>query len=124
RPPRVFYNAPDGSFRIGIHIQKPHPDGPLGAMRDSHASGPEDLPGYRDASVRETTYRGHPAAVWTFTWSGDAPDFDPAQGPRRTYDLAWEQDGKLYDIWVSSPLGDQATGKRHWETATDTFATD
>lgn len=117
-PPRVFYNSPDNAFRIGVHPQPLDPSGPLAVMRDAHASGPSDYPGYRNGSVRETTHNGFPAAVWEFTWDGGAGD----GGPRHTYDLSWDEGGTMYDLWVSAPAGRAAEGERHFVEAHRSFA--
>ncbi|MEV0317714.1 protein kinase [Streptomyces sp. NPDC050658] len=116
-PPRVFYNSADDAFRIGVHPQPLDPDGPVAVMRQAHKDGPSDYPGYRDGSVRETTHNGHPAAVWEFTWDGGAGD----GGPRRTYDLSWDEGGKMYDLWVSAPAAKAATGERHFVEAHQSF---
>lgn len=116
--PRVFYNSADDAFRIGVHPQPQDPDGPVAVMRQAHEAGPADYPGYRDGSVRETTHNGFPAAVWEFTWDGGAQD----GGPRRTYDLSWNEGGKMYDLWVSAPAGQAALGERHFVQAHRSFA--
>ncbi|MGW6055076.1 protein kinase domain-containing protein [Streptomyces sp. NPDC055189] len=116
-PPRVFYNSADNAFRIGVHPQLLDPDGPLAVMRQAHRDGPSDYPGYRDGSVRQTTHNGHPAAVWEFTWNGGSGD----GGPRRTFDLSWDEGGKMYDLWVSAPAGKAAAGERHFVEAHRSF---
>ncbi|MFF2850204.1 protein kinase [Streptomyces sp. NPDC058001] len=116
-PPRVFYNSADNAFRIGVHPQPLDPNGPLAVMQQAHRNGPSDYPGYRNGSVRATTHNGFPAAVWEFTWDGGAGD----GGPRHTYDLSWDQGGKMYDLWVSSPAGQAAAGKRHFIEAHRSF---
>ncbi|MFI6696475.1 serine/threonine-protein kinase [Streptomyces sp. NPDC050433] len=115
--PRVFYNSPDNAFRIGVHPQPLDPAGPAAVMRQAHQSGPSDYPGYRDGSVRETTHNGFPAAVWEFTWDGAAGD----GGPRRTFDLSWDEGGKMYDLWVSAPAGRAAEGETHFIEAHRSF---
>ncbi|MFB8348572.1 protein kinase domain-containing protein [Streptomyces niveus] len=117
-PPRVFYNSPDNAFRIGVHPQPLDPNGPVAVMRAAHESGPSDYPGYRNGSVRETTHNGFPAAVWEFTWDGGAGD----GGPRHTYDLSWDEGGRMYDLWVSAPAGRAAEGERHFIEAHRSFA--
>ncbi|MEU5997081.1 serine/threonine-protein kinase [Streptomyces sp. NPDC047197] len=117
-PPRVYYNSADNAFRIGVHPQPLDPDGPVAVMRQAHKDGPSDYPGYRDGSVRQTTHNGHPAAVWEFTWDGGSGD----GGPRRTYDLSWDEGGKMYDLWVSAPAGQAAKGEQHFVKAHRSFA--
>ncbi|MER5484800.1 serine/threonine-protein kinase [Streptomyces sp. NPDC002812] len=114
---RVFYVSPDGAFRVGIRVKMPMPGGPLGVMRQAHAKGPDTNPGYRGGTVVSTTHHELPAALWEFTWNG----FDPAEGPRHTYDLCWDQNGRMYDIWVSAPVDELAAAKRHFDTAVATF---
>ncbi|MFC8127667.1 protein kinase [Streptomyces sp. NPDC057302] len=118
KPPRVFYNSADDAFRIGVHPQPLDPEGPLAVMRQAHKDGPSDYPGYRDGSVRETTHNGHPAAVWEFTWNGGSGD----GGPRRTFDLSWDEGGKMYDLWVSAPAGQASKGERHFVEAHRSFS--
>ncbi|WSP43857.1 serine/threonine protein kinase [Streptomyces sp. NBC_01244] len=114
---RVFYVSPDGAFRIGIRVKMPVLGGPLGVMRQAHAMGPDIDPGYRAGTVVSTTHHELPAALWEFTWNG----FTPAEGARHTYDLCWDQNGRMYDIWVSAPVGELAEAKRHFDTAVATF---
>ncbi|MEU7578933.1 protein kinase [Streptomyces sp. NPDC041068] len=116
-PPRVYYYSAGKQFRVGIHPQAQDPDGPLAVMRQAHEDGPSDYPGYRGGSVRETTHNGNPAALWTFTWDGTAAD----GGPRVTYDLSWNEGGKMYDLWISAPAPQQTTAKRHFDKALESF---
>ncbi|MEV0261677.1 serine/threonine-protein kinase [Streptomyces sp. NPDC050617] len=116
-PPRVFYYAPGKTFRLGVHIQDQRPDGPMGATRASHAQGAAHYPGYRSARVERLSRAGRPAALWEFTWNGFGED----AGPRHTRDLTWNEGGKMYDVWVSSPAGEAAAGRRHFDAALDTF---
>ncbi|MFE2594918.1 protein kinase [Streptomyces sp. NPDC059396] len=114
---RIFYMSADGAFRIGIRVRGPVPGGPLAAMRRSDADGPDTNPGYHDGSVTATTHNGFPAALWEFTWNG----FSPEEGDRHTFDLCWGQDGRLYDVWVSAPLGRLDTARAYFDTALDSF---
>ncbi|MFD9410637.1 serine/threonine-protein kinase [Streptomyces sp. NPDC059989] len=114
---RVFYGSPDGSVRIGIKMTAPPAGGPLGAMRRSDQQGPETNPGYRDNKVVPTTHDGLPAALWEFTWDG----FTAAEGARHTFDECWEQDGVLYDVWVSAPVGRSAEARGYFDAALDSF---
>ncbi|BBC36000.1 hypothetical protein SGFS_072940 [Streptomyces graminofaciens] len=114
---RVFYMSPGETFRIGIKLAEPEEGGPLGVMRRAHAKGPSTNPGYHDGRVTETTHDGRPAALWEFTWDG----FSEAEGARHTYDLCWEQDGRLYDVWVSAPVGNVSEAKEYFDVAVDTF---
>lgn len=114
---RVFYMSPGHVIRIGIKLDDPEEGGPAGVMRRAHEKGPSTNPGYRDGRVAETTHDGAPAALWEFTWDG----FSAAEGPRHTYDLCWEQDGRLYDVWVSAPVGKVSEAKEYFDVAVDTF---
>jgi eukaryotic-like serine/threonine-protein kinase len=116
--PRVYYNSPGMEFRIGIHVQEQDPKGPLQLSREADARGPQDYPGYRGGQVIETDRKGSPAALWAFIWNGSADD----GGSRQTYDLTWNEAGKMYDVWVSAPVGQKSEGKRHFDTAVDTFS--
>ncbi|WP_059079011.1 serine/threonine-protein kinase [Streptomyces scabiei] len=114
---RVFYMSPGQVIRIGVKLDDPEEGGPAGVMRRAHEQGPSTNPGYRDGRVTETTHGGRPAALWEFTWDG----FSAAEGPRHTYDLCWEQDGRLYDVWVSAPVGKVSEAKEYFDVAVDTF---
>ncbi|WP_371669634.1 serine/threonine protein kinase [Streptomyces sp. NBC_00289] len=114
---RVFYLSPGKAFRLGIKIADPQPGGPLGVMRRAAADGPSSNPGYHDGRVTETTHRTGAAALWEFTWNG----FSTAEGPRHTYDLCWEENGRLYDVWVSAPVGKVREAKEYFDVAVDTF---
>ena len=58
-----------------------------------------------------------PAALWEFTWNG----FTEAEGARHTYDLCWERGGRMYDVWVSAPVGKMTEAKEYFDVALDTF---
>ncbi|MFF0010569.1 protein kinase [Streptomyces sp. NPDC005374] len=114
---RVFYLSPGEVFRLGIKVSGLQPGGPSAVMRRAAAKGPDTNPGYRAGRVVPTTHRGHPAALWEFTWDG----FSAAEGARHTYDLCWEENGRLYDVWVSAPVGKVREAKEHFDVALDTF---
>lgn len=114
---RIFYLSPGGTFRLGIKTSDPQKGGPLAVMRRSAAEGPDTNPGYHDGKVTATTHAGHPAALWEFTWNG----FSTAEGPRHTYDLCWEEGGRMYDVWVSAPVGKVREAKEYFDVAVDTF---
>ncbi|MFR0357742.1 serine/threonine-protein kinase [Streptomyces sediminimaris] len=114
---RVFYMSPEETFRLGIKTADPDPGGPLAVMRRSAAGGPDTNPGYHDGRVTSSTHHGHPAALWEFTWNG----FSAAEGPRHTYDLCWEEGGRMYDVWVSAPVGRVREAKEYFDVAIDTF---
>ncbi|MEU5095740.1 protein kinase [Streptomyces sp. NPDC020996] len=114
---RIFYTSPGDTFRIGVRVADPEPGGPTAVMRRAAADGPENNPGYRDGRVSETRHHGRPAALWEFTWNG----FTQAEGARHTYDLCWEEDGRLYDVWVSAPVGKVREAKEYFDVAVDTF---
>jgi hypothetical protein len=86
-------------------------------MERAAAKGPDTNPGYRDGRVTETTRAGRPAALWQFTWNG----FDAAEGARHTYDLCWEDGGRLYDVWVSAPVGKAREAREYFDVAVDTL---
>ncbi|GGS64868.1 serine/threonine-protein kinase [Streptomyces cinerochromogenes] len=115
---RVFYLSRGETFRLGVRIGAPQPGGPEGVMSRSAASGPSTNPGYHDGRVIRTTHDGHPAALWEFTWDG----FSAAEGPRHTYDLCWEENGLLYDVWVSAPVGQVQEAREYFDVAVDTFS--
>ncbi|MET7489410.1 serine/threonine-protein kinase [Streptomyces sp. NPDC005538] len=114
---RIFYMSPGQTFRLGIKMSDPETGGPLAVMKSAAAKGAATNPGYHDGKVTDTTHYGHPAALWEFTWNG----FSAAEGPRHTYDMCWEQDGRMYDVWVSAPVGKVREAKEHFDVALDTF---
>ncbi|MFH8934450.1 serine/threonine-protein kinase [Streptomyces griseosporeus] len=114
---RVFYLSPGETFRLGIRVAAPEPGGPLGVMGRAAAKGPDTNPGYRDGRVSGTTHGGRPAALWEFTWDG----FSAAEGARHTYDLCWEENGRMYDVWVSAPVGKVREAREFFDVAVDTF---
>ncbi|MFI6658204.1 serine/threonine-protein kinase [Streptomyces sp. NPDC050523] len=114
---RIFYLSPGETFRLGIKAAESDPGGPLAVMQRSAAKGPDTNPGYHDGRVTSTTRHGHPAALWEFTWNG----FSTAEGARHTYDLCWEEGGRMYDVWVSAPVGKVREAKEYFDVAIDTF---
>lgn len=114
---RVFYMSPGQTFRLGIKVTDPETGGPLGVMQRADAKGPSTNPGYRDGTVTRTTHNGQTAALWEFTWNG----FTKAEGARHTYDLCWEEGGRMYDVWVSAPVGKVTEAKEYFDVAVDTF---
>ncbi|MEV2216276.1 serine/threonine-protein kinase [Streptomyces sp. NPDC050997] len=116
---RIFYMSPGRIFRLGIRVVDPVADGPLTVLRRAATKGPETNPGYRDSRVTTTAHRGRPAALWEFTWDG----FSAAEGPRHTYDLCWEEHGRLYDVWVSAPVGKVREARDYFDVAVDTLVT-
>lgn len=86
-------------------------------MQRAHANGPSSNPGYRDGRVTETVHGQQAAAFWEFTWDG----FSTTEGPRHTYDLCWEEGGRMYDVWVSAPVGKVREAKEYFDVALDTF---
>ncbi|MFF8591327.1 serine/threonine-protein kinase [Streptomyces sp. NPDC015220] len=115
---RIFYVSPGETFRLGIRVAGPGAGGPLAVMRRADSAGPSTNPGYHDGEVTGITHAGRPAALWEFTWDG----FSAAEGPRHTYDLCWEQDGRLYDVWVSAPVGKVREAREYFDVAVDTFS--
>ena len=115
---RIFYMSPGETFRLGIKMSDPEQGGPLGVMKSAAANGAATNPGYHDGKVTDTTHYGHPAALWEFSWNG----FSTAEGPRHTYDMCWEENGRMYDVWVSAPVGKVREAKEYFDVALDTFA--
>ncbi|HZX40089.1 MAG TPA: protein kinase [Streptomyces sp.] len=114
---RDYYVAPDKAIRVAVSVQQPASDGPLGAMRRSDANGPSTNSGYRDGKVTATTHNGLPAALWEFTWNG----ISKGDGPRHTFHLCWDEGGKMYNVWLSAPVGRLDEARRHFDTALDSF---
>jgi hypothetical protein len=114
---RIFYTSPGQTFRLGIKVADPDPGGPLAVMRRADTNGPSTNPGYHDGRVTGTSHAGNPAALWEFGWDG----FSAAEGPRHTYDLCWDEGGRMYDVWVSAPVGKVREAKEYFDVALDTF---
>lgn len=114
---RIFYMSPGETFRLGIKMSDPEQGGPLAVMKAAAANGAATNPGYHDGKVTDTTHYGHPAALWEFSWNG----FSAAEGPRHTYDMCWEENGRMYDVWVSAPVGKVREAKEYFDVALDTF---
>ncbi|EST31505.1 serine/threonine-protein kinase [Streptomyces roseochromogenus] len=114
---RVFYLSPGDTFRLGVKVADPQPGGPQGVMERSAATGSATNPGYHDGRVTPTRHDGHPAALWEFTRDG----FSAAEGPRHTYDLCWEEAGRMYDVWVSAPVGEVRQAREYFDVALGTF---
>lgn len=118
--PRVYYWSPDRSFRFGERVQDPDPGGPYAVMHGQDVaarrpSGP--YPGYRDGVITRTTQHGEEAALWEFTYDG----FAGGGGARRTFDLCWTQDGRMYDVWVSGPVTQVERTRAVFDTVRATF---
>ncbi|MEV5377213.1 serine/threonine-protein kinase [Streptomyces nondiastaticus] len=120
-PPRVFYYAPDRRTRLAVVIQDAQPGGAAAALRASAAAAPERYPGYRSATLRETTRKGYPGASWEFTWDGPEAGAGGAGGALRTYDICWDEGGKMYEVWVAGPAGEAEQTKRQFDVALETF---
>lgn len=114
---RIFYMSPGETFRLGVKMSDPEQGGPLAVMKSAAADGADTNPGYHDGRVTDTTHYGHPAALWEFSWNG----FSTAEGPRHTYDMCWEENGRMYDVWVSAPVGKVREAKEYFDVALDTF---
>ncbi|MFE3647661.1 hypothetical protein ACFXO2_07425 [Streptomyces sp. NPDC059152] len=114
---RVCYYSEGRRFRIGVQLQRPVPEGPIGAMRAADAKGPTTYPGYRDGQVVETTHDGFRAGRWEFVWDGSAQD----AGTRYTYDLSWNEGGRMMDVWISSPVDSRIEARRQFDAAVASF---
>lgn len=119
-PPRVYYWSADHAFRFGERIQPPGKGTAYDVMhgQDVAARGPKaPYQGYRDGVVTRTTQNGADAALWEFTYDG----FGDGKGARRTFDLCWVQDGRMYDVWLSGPLDRTEETRSLFDTARRTF---
>ncbi|MEU8954000.1 serine/threonine-protein kinase [Streptomyces sp. NPDC048518] len=114
---RVLYVSSGGTYRLGIEEAAAGRGGPLAVQRRADAAGPRENPGYRDGRVTETTRNGRPAALWEYTRDGSTA----GEGDRHTFDLCWQEGGRMVDVWVSAPVGDAAQARRYFDAAVDTF---
>ncbi|WP_230396507.1 serine/threonine-protein kinase [Streptomyces blattellae] len=109
------YESRGETFRLSIRTTAPEPGGPLDAMRRAHAKGPDTHAGYRDGRITATTHHGHPAARREFTW-------DAEEGmAKRAYEVWWQEDGRLYELQMSAPVGKARQGRAYFDVALDTF---
>ncbi|MGW5350566.1 serine/threonine-protein kinase [Streptomyces sp. NPDC004031] len=119
-PPRVYYWSADHAFRFGERIQPPGKGTAYDVMhgQDVQARGAKGpYRGYRDGVVTRTAQQGADAALWEFTYDG----FGDGKGARRTFDLCWVQDGRMYDVWLSGPLDRTEETRALFDTARRTF---
>ncbi|HEY5837317.1 serine/threonine-protein kinase [Streptomyces sp.] len=116
-PPRVFYWSPDRAIRFGERDQVPDPLGPDAVLRDQHLAGPATYKGYRDGVITDTVQHGHSAALWEFTYDG----FPGGGGPRRMFDLCWNEGGRMYDMWLSAPVERVEEARHAFDVARRTF---
>ncbi len=116
-PPRVYYWSPDHIYRFGEREQKPDPRGAEAVMSDQDKAGPATYKGYRDGVITRTEQHGQPAALWQFTYDG----FGDGHGPRRTFDLCWIEDGRMYDLWLSAPLSQVEQERQTFDAARASF---
>ncbi len=114
---RIFYVSPGKTYRIGVKVERAQSGGPGAVQRRAHADGPRNNPGYRNGRVTDTSHDGRAAALWEFTWDG----FSTAEGARHTVDLCWQRGGRLYDVWVSAPVGRAGEARAYFDVAVDTF---
>jgi hypothetical protein len=113
RPPRTYYWSPDHTLRFGEREQRPDPRGPYAVLKALHAAAAKTYAGYRDGVVTETMQHGQPAALWEFTYGGS--------GARRTFEVCWSENGRMYDISLSTPLRQADKGRSVFDTARATF---
>ncbi|MDO0935694.1 serine/threonine-protein kinase [Streptomyces sp. DG2A-72] len=109
-----LYVSRGETFRLSVRISEAEPGGPLGAMRRAHAKGPDAHAGYREGRVIATAHHGHAAARREFTWNAEGM-------AKRTYELWWQEDGRLYELQVSAPVGEARQGRAYFDVALDTF---
>lgn len=115
--PRIYYWSPDHTFRFGEREQRPDPRGVDAVMRDQDTAGPTVYHGYRDGVITRTEQHGQPAVLWQFTYDG----FADGRGPRRTFDLCWTEDGRMYDLWLSAPLAQVEQERQTFDVARASF---
>ncbi|MYS19520.1 Serine/threonine protein kinase [Streptomyces sp. DvalAA-14] len=112
-PPYTYYWSPDHVVRFGEREQKPDPRGPYDALNDRKRAGSATYAGYRDGVVTSTLEHGQPAALWEFT-------YDHA-GARRTFDLCWTENGRMFDISLSAPVSQVERARSTFDIARGTF---
>ncbi|MCC3777912.1 serine/threonine protein kinase, partial [Streptomyces sp. UNOB3_S3] len=76
-----------------------------------------EIRNYRRGRLQETTFRGEPAAIWEFTWSGRARDF-------QAVDLGFGREGGAeYAIYLSAPKADWERHRPVFDVVRDGFRT-
>jgi serine/threonine protein kinase len=111
--------SPDGGehfFRIAVD-PTPHFDDPYEHQRDLEEQV-DGLKNYERVSMRKTTFRDRPGALWEYTWTArDSDDVNTAPGPRRAIDLMYiSRDGVEYALYASAPAADWATMRKQFDT--------
>ena len=118
--PRVYYWLAGHTFRFGEREQQPDPRGAYAVMNDQNVAAAKPgsvYPGYHDGVVTPMTMHGQDAALWEFTYDG----FGDGKGARRTLDLCWTENGRMYDIWLSAPVARTEAARTMFGTIRDTF---
>jgi serine/threonine protein kinase len=118
--PRVYYWLEHHTFRFGEREQQPDPRGASAVMaaQDAAAAKPgSPYPGYRDGVITRTAMHGQEAALWEFTYDG----FGDGRGARRTLDLCWIENGRMYDIWLSAPVARTEAERSTFDTVRRSF---
>ncbi|SEO17805.1 Serine/threonine protein kinase [Actinacidiphila rubida] len=117
---RVYYWLVGHTFRFGEREQQPDPRGPYAVMHDQDTAAARPgstYPGYRDGVITATTMHGREAALWEFTYDG----FGDGRGARRTLDLCWTEDGRMYDVWLSAPVARTEAARSTFDTIRASF---
>ena len=115
---RIFYVSPDQAYRIGVHPTAVPAEGVLASMKKQDAAGPTTNPGFRDSTVRPTSFHGTAdAAYWQWSWNG----YDDGFGAREVKDLCWTEKGRSYDFWVSAPTSRESQGIAYFGAVYQTF---
>ncbi|MGA5701364.1 serine/threonine-protein kinase [Peterkaempfera bronchialis] len=75
----------------------------------------EQSPSYARLQMVSNKYKGHPGAVWEFT-------YDASTGPRHVIEQLYRADGTEYAIYLDYPEPDWRTGEQRFYTVRNSFA--
>ncbi|MFB7290170.1 serine/threonine-protein kinase [Actinacidiphila glaucinigra] len=101
-PSNVHYHAPDGQQEIAASYALAR-GGDLLEQWRAFEAGSHDVPGYRRTRLERTSFRGHPAVVWEYS-------FTQAGAPWKARQLGFTEGGKSYqlNVWYAASAGSAA----------------
>jgi hypothetical protein len=111
----IAYVDPTGLVGLRINVLDFASTDPLQHWKDDEAKSISEgkLPGYRQLRMQRTEYRGLPAAIWEFTWQGQARKW-------QAIDLGFGRPGeKEYALYLSAPSAEWARYKPVFDRARD-----
>ncbi|MGP3981958.1 serine/threonine-protein kinase [Streptomyces sp. KR80] len=113
----IAYVDPTGMVGLRINVLDFASTDPLQHWKDDKAKSISEgkLPGYRELRMQRTEYREMPAAIWEFTWQGQAREW-------RAKDLGFGRPGeKEYALYLSAPSAEWAKYEPVFDHARDSL---